>query len=165
MKLKSLSWIIEQIPFLISGIALTVIIVITCANGLCRYLLGFTIPGTDEIVILGFGWTVFPGAAAGFRLKMHMGIDILVNLFPNKYRVKFEFLLNIFIMIVNTFLTYLGLYLAVNAWQKIMPATRIPYFYLDMAFVIGFGFMTYYSVKSVYESFLGLNLFRKGETA
>ena len=165
MKTKPFSLIINQIPELIAGIALTIAVAITCTNGLCRYILGFTIPGSDEIVILGFGWAVFLGAAAAYRRKMHMGIDVLVNILPKKNRIKLEFCINVFIVVINAYITYLGFYLAINAWQKIMPATRIPYFFLDMAFVIGFAFMTLYSIHSAYKNFIDLKMQRKGDTA
>jgi TRAP-type C4-dicarboxylate transport system permease small subunit len=156
MKIKTLSWIFHHIPELIGGIALTCAITITVVNAFCRYAFGFTYAGSDELVIMGFGWTVFPGAAAAFRRKMHMGIDVLINIFPETIRRITEFCLSVFIVIINAYLTFLGFYLATHAWQKIMPATRIPYFYLDMAFVVGFAFMTWYSILNVYESIIFL---------
>jgi TRAP-type C4-dicarboxylate transport system permease small subunit len=152
MKTKPIFWIFHHIPELIGGIALICSITITVVNATCRYALGFTFAGSDELVIIGFGWAVFPGAAAAFRRKMHMGIDVLINMFPEKIRRITEFCLSVFIAIINAYLTFLGFYLATHAWQKIMPATRIPYFYLDMAFVVGFAFMTWYSLCNVYEN-------------
>jgi TRAP-type C4-dicarboxylate transport system permease small subunit len=80
-----------------------------------------------------------------------MGIDALVNLFPANFRRILDFCIKITILTLNAYLTYLGFYLATHAWDKIMSATQIPYFYLDMAFVTGFAFMTWYSLCFVYE--------------
>jgi TRAP-type C4-dicarboxylate transport system permease small subunit len=151
VKKNPFSWILHHLPELIAGLALTSAITITVVNATCRYALGFTYAGSDELVVLGFGWTIFPGCAAAFRLKMHMGIDALVNFFPANFRRILDFCIKIVILILNAYLTYLGFYLATHAWDKIMSATQIPYFYLDMALVAGFAFMTWYSLCFVYE--------------
>ena len=146
--------IIHHLPELIAGVALIWAITITVVNGLTRYILGFTFAGSDELVVLGFGWTVFPGCAAVFRLKMHMGIDALVKIFPTKTRQILDFCLEILILFINAFMIYLGFFLAYNAWGKILPATGISYFYLDMALVVGFAFMTWYSIGFIRDDII-----------
>lgn len=139
-------WIIVRFPELIAGVALIFAISLTTVNALTRYLLHFTINGSDEYCIIAFAWMVFPGCAAAYRRKMHYGIDMLVNLLPARARVIVNLIAQAVVFVLVAVLTYLSWVLCANVGAKIMTATRISYVVFDSAMVVGFGLMTVYSL-------------------
>lgn len=150
-KKHALLWVLHNIPELIAATGLIVAITVTIINVFTRYVLDFTYAGCDEIVILGFAWTIFPGCAAAYKRNMHFGIDAIIGLFSQRVQRFMSIGLRVFLLIFTAYMTYLSYILATKAWVKILTATRIPYFYLDLALVVGFAFMTGYSILFIIE--------------
>ena len=59
------------------------------------------IKSAEEIATICFIWSVFVGGASCYRKKMHMGIDILTQTLPKKFKNYVELLINIIVMLMN----------------------------------------------------------------
>lgn len=145
-KQSALSWISHNIPELIAAAGLVTAITTTSVCVFTRYILNFTYAGFDEVISLGFVWTVFPGCAAAYKRKMHFGIDSVVVLLPEGIRRIIELGIKVFLLLLTGYLTYLSYILAANAWEKSLVVIGVPYFYVDLSMIVGFGFATWYSL-------------------
>lgn len=78
-----LRWLADNWVLLVAGLALAGACTTTFVNVIVRYFFTkFVLVGAEELTTLFVSWTIFVGAAAGYKAKMMFGIDVLVNLFP-----------------------------------------------------------------------------------
>lgn len=160
---KALKWIVLNPMEIIAAIALTASILISVTNGLTRYLIKYTWnPGTDVNTIC-FAYVVFCGSAAAYRRKMHYGIDVFVNLLPEKVRKFVEVLTHLVTLTALAVATCLAVSLTLNVGGKIMPNTKISYFWYDLSAVIGFAFMSVYELQNTVNVLKALGKTKKGE--
>ncbi|SHK30231.1 Tripartite ATP-independent transporter, DctQ component [Anaerobranca californiensis DSM 14826] len=92
-------------------------------------------------------WSVFIGAAACYKRKMHIGIDMLINLLPIKIREIVNLLLNLFMVILNGFIFYLSYIYVQASYVKPTPVLGISSAYVSSSLLVGFGLMTFYALK------------------
>ena len=162
---KALKWIALNPMEIIAAAALTASILISVVNGLTRYLIKYTWnPGTDVNTIC-FAYVVFCGSAAAYRRKMHYGIDVFVNMLPRKVRKVVEVLTHLVTLTALGVATCLAVSLTLNVGGKIMPNTKISYFWYDLSAVIGFAFMTIYEAEQTLELLKALAKKEKGGKA
>ena len=68
---------ILNLDYIIAGIALSVLIIVTFGGVIMRYFLGNPIIWGEEVQLFCFVWTVFFGAGAAFRTGSHVAIDVI----------------------------------------------------------------------------------------
>ncbi len=69
-------------------------VVVTLAQVVFRYVIEAPLPWSEELARYCFVWIVFLGGAIGLSRGIHLGVDIFVNLLPEKHRVGLEALSN-----------------------------------------------------------------------
>ena len=162
---KALKWIALNPMEIIAAAALAASILISVTNGLTRYLIKYTWnPGTDVNTIC-FAYVVFCGGAAAYRRKMHYGIDVFVNMLPEKIRKVVQVLTHLVTLTALGVATCLAVSLTMHVGGKIMPNTKISYFWYDLSAVIGFAFMTIYELQHTLEVLKALVKKEKGAKA
>ncbi len=139
----------NNLPEIISGIALVIVLFSVITNVLLRYFFSISIAWAGELSTISFAWLIFVGASACYKRKAHIGIDVLVNMLSEKNKRKIEFIVGIFLVLINTYVFYLSIILAVGAWTKPTPILEIPYTFVNLSLVIGFGLMTIYSIQDL----------------
>jgi len=89
------------------GIFCTISIILTLSAGvISRYVFNRPFFWTDEVARILLIWSIFIGAAMGFRKgapTAHIGMDYFVSLFPEKIKriaVRFERIFNMFFCIL-----------------------------------------------------------------
>jgi TRAP-type C4-dicarboxylate transport system permease small subunit len=65
-------------------------IVVTLAQVIFRYVIEAPLPWSEELARYCFVWIVFLGGAIGLSRGIHLGVDLLVNQFPQRLRVGLE---------------------------------------------------------------------------
>ena len=168
MKKKSLFMrALTNLDAVICGVTLTICVILVNANVVFRYFLNNPIKWTDEVVTSLFIWTVFMGSAYAHRKHAHLGVDIVVNLVPEKYRKGIEFVMDILEILILVLLTYISAqYVCALIWKrgivfKIVDGAlkyvgqvkytytdtlRIPKWYTGIAVPLGFGLSLIYSI-------------------
>src|SRR3712207_4835011 len=68
------------------GGLIAVIVVITVAAVWWRYALNSPIAWTEQVSNMLFVWIVFLGAAVLYRQKLHIGVDMFVNMLPARFK-------------------------------------------------------------------------------
>ncbi|WP_341426948.1 TRAP transporter small permease [Anaerobranca californiensis] len=116
-------------------------------NVILRYIFNVGIYWSEEVATSSFVWSVFIGAAACYKRKMHIGIDMLINLLPIKIREIVNLLLNLFMVILNGFIFYLSYIYVQASYVKPTPVLGISSAYVSSSLLVGFGLMTFYALK------------------
>lgn len=148
---KALKWIAHNPMELIAAVALTASVFISVINGLTRYLIKYTWnPGTD-VNTLCFAYVVFCGSAAAYRRKMHYGIDVFVNILPEKLRKTIEIIAHLVTLAALVAATGMAVNLMLHVGGKIMPNTKISYVWYDLSAVLGFAFMAFYQAEQTLD--------------
>ncbi len=130
---------------IVSSAGMCLIIVVVSLNVFLRYFANKSIAWAEEISVIGFSCVIFIGSAAVFKRHMHVGIDFLVSLLPAGVRSVLSFIVGVFVLIFNAFITYLGWIYAVESWDKPTSILHIPYFFVVIPICIGFASMTVYA--------------------
>ncbi|MDE0305895.1 MAG: TRAP transporter small permease [Albidovulum sp.] len=88
--------------FLIS----VLMVVVTLAQVVFRYVIAAPLPWSEELARYCFVWIVFLGGAIGLSRGIHLGVDLFVNLLPDRFRPGLEALSNAFIAVFAATVVY-----------------------------------------------------------
>ena len=78
---------------------------------------------------------------------MHIGIDLITKLFPERAREMVSIIINFLMAVINGYICYLSVLLIQANKLKRTPVLDIPSIYVNLAITIGFGLMTIHSVQ------------------
>lgn len=145
--------ILTNLDAIITGVTLTICVIMVNVNVIFRYVLGNPIKWTDEVVTSLFVWTVFMGSAYAHRKHAHLGVDIVVNLIHGKAREIIEFVMSILQILVLVLLTYISAQYVYNLIYSrgvlkmtLTDTLRIPKWYTGIAVPLGFGLSLIYQI-------------------
>lgn len=148
MKQKStLRWILENLPVILAGVALFTIVIMETAQCIYRYTLSHTFNFVDDVAVVCFSWTIFAGAAAAYKAKLHYGLDVLINAIPVKHKAKYMVVLDTLVMLAFAYFFYYSVVLFANVGPKILMTTGISYRWVDGGLVYGMLMMLIYSIE------------------
>lgn len=125
-------------------IILTTVLVII--NVFMRYFLKAGIYWSEEVATASFVWAVFIGAVAGYKRGKHIGVDILVNLLPPKAQKIVVILVDIILVILNGYMTYLAVVFISLSYIKPTPVLGVSSAYISSALLVSFALVTLYSL-------------------
>ena len=143
--------VLENLPTILAGVALSTIVIMETAQCIYRYTLSHTFNFVDDVAVVCFSWTIFAGAAAAYKAKMHYGLDVLVNAIPLKHKPKYMVFLDTLIMLAFAYFLYYSIVLFANVGPKILMTTGISYRWVDGGLVYGFLMMFIYSIEFLIE--------------
>ena len=146
--LKHLEEIIG-IGFLIVFVGLTVL------NVILRYFFKFILSWAEEAILISFVWCVYLGIISAFRTDRHVSIDVLVKLFPQKAQKIVGYGVDILVLVLSVYMTYLGIVLCLNVGAKSTFVLRLNYVYINVVVVISFGLMSVFSIIKLVRRFTG----------
>ncbi len=138
---------LRNLEELLSGTALAIVIGVIIVNVLIRFCFGDSLAWAEEIAAMGFAWTVFVGAAACYKRKLHLGIDLLTRLLPERWNRRLSLLTGVLLLLTHAYLTYLSTVFSCSAWNKPTAVLRIPYTFVDLSAAVGFALMTLHSLR------------------
>lgn len=156
--------ILTNLDAIITGVTLSLCTILVNVNVFMRYLLKKPLTWTEEAVTALFVWTVFIGAAYAYRKHAHLGIDMLVNMFPVKARKVIKLvmaLIELFIIVLITIISSQYAYHLLFNRQGVLDPIRtelmrVPKFYAGVAVPIGFILTTCYSIYFLLTDHFGL---------
>ena len=150
----SLKTILTNLDAIITGVTLTICVVLVNANVIMRYFFNNPIHWAEEVVTSLFVWTVFIGSAYAYRKHSHLGVDILVNILPDKVRKVVKSVMSVVELLVLIMLTRISaeyvyhlIYSRTGKLKIVMTdLLRIPKWWTGIAVPIGFGLSVIYSI-------------------
>jgi len=146
-----LLWLFNNISYIIAGAAGIIALLLTTVNVIARYVFSNSLAGVEEVVTICFCYMVFVGAAGAYKARMHYGVDLLVNLLPEKGKKILLFFSQVLIIAGLICLTWLSWKYAVTSIKRTTSYLRISYFWIDLSLVIGFGLMAIYSILDLFK--------------
>lgn len=144
---------------IITCVTLTLCTIVVNANVLMRYFLKRPLYWSEEVATGLFVWTVFIGSAYAYRKHAHLGVDILINILPEKIRKVVKVIMDLLELVTLIMLTRTSVQYVMNTMDKLTNTLRVPSWYISGAVPIGFGlsliFCIYFLVKDIIKVFKG----------
>lgn len=150
----TLKGILTNLDAIITGVTLSICVVLVNANVIMRYFLNSPIHWAEEVVTSLFVWTVFIGSAYAYRKHSHLGVDIVINMLPEKVKGIVKAIMSVVELLVLIMLTIISsqyvYHLIFSRSGKLKIALtdllRVPKWWTGIAVPIGFGLSVIYSV-------------------
>lgn len=149
--------ILNNLEEIIAGIFICITVFSVIINVMLRTFGGSPISSAEEIATTSFIWSIYIGGAACFKKKMHIGVDMLVQLFPKKLQKIFMILVNIFITILTGVLFYLSIIFTKYSISKPTSVLGISSAYVNSALIVGFGLILIHSVGFTLNAVKNIN--------
>ncbi len=111
-------------------VLMSLMVVIVFANVIARYYLSASLAWSEEVARFMLIWLVFIGAVLAYVNDEHLGLDIVVQLFPTRIRYAFAVVGDMLIMVAIYLLIHGGAVLMRDSWEWGSPATDTPYGYV-----------------------------------
>lgn len=127
--------IVEEV---IACAALLVVVLAVCWGVLTRYVTAQPAAWSGEVAGMGFAWLVFLGAAAGFKRRLHVSIDILTRLLPEPIERFLATLVQLGILLFAAYVTWLGVGFTIGNLDNPSPVLRLPQSIIYLAVTVGF---------------------------
>ena len=142
----TLKGIILNMDAIITCVTLSLCTILVNANIFTRYLFNTPIYWAEEVATSLFIWTVFIGSAYAYRIKAHLGVDILVKMLPEKAKKVTKVIVDIIEIAVLAMLTYVAAQYVINSWHRVTDVLMMPRWYFSIAVPIGFGWSLLYAI-------------------
>ncbi len=139
--------ILDKIIANIAGVALLAMTFIVAINSISRYCFNKPLTHVEEVATSLFVWLIFIGASVCYKEKMHIGVEVFVEMLPERFQKVIEIIVDFILIAANILLIVLGSKLTYLAWSKLTPVLRIPYSFIDAAAVFGFFMCLIYSIE------------------
>lgn len=136
----------------IGSIFMSITTIIVTMNVFTRYCLKFTYYWAEEVAVACFVWTIFLGTAASYKENSLMGVEVVLDLLPERPRDIIELFRSVLLLIINMIMFYFS-YTYIISSTKITAALGISYAYINAAIVVAFGLMTLYSLRFFIDNF------------
>lgn len=143
--------VIKAIDKVIKYILVVLMIVLSCLGvfQVVGRLIGVVPSWTEEAIRFLFIWASCIGAAIGIKEHIHIGIDVVVNLCPFKVRKAFAVLVQILLLVFDSFIIKYGLDMVAKTMAQPSPALRLPMAYVYLAVPVMGVLGVYYSVLEI----------------
>lgn len=103
---SSLTTILGNLDIVVAGAALIVLIVLTFAGVVMRYIVGQPFTWLEEVQLFCMVWIVFAAGGAAFRTKSHVAIEIVVEMFPESVQKIISYVIDVVVFLVIAYLLY-----------------------------------------------------------
>lgn len=140
-------FLLGNLEVILSAAFLTVTVLVVIINVILRFVFDSGFYWVEEVATVSFIWSVFVGAAAAYRHKMHIGIDLITSLFPERIRELISIIINFLMVIINGYIVYLSVLFIQANRLKLTPVLDVPAAYVNAAITVGFGLMTIHAVQ------------------
>ena len=137
--------VLENLDYVIAGIALAVLVLVTFVGVFTRYFLGMPFAWEEEFQLACFVWITFLGVGAAFRSGSHVAIELLVERMPEKAARYVELGGYAVSMLIFAFFLYYGvqIVLSMAAMGRTTNILGIPYAAIYVVVPIGCLLMMY----------------------
>jgi TRAP-type C4-dicarboxylate transport system permease small subunit len=134
---------------------LVVFVTLTLINVVLRYGFNFILSWAEEVIVMAFSWSVFLGIITAFRLDRHVAIDVIVPRLPKEVQRILYTAIDVLVLALNLYLTYLGVLLCMNVGVKTTYVLKLSFVYFDAALVVSFGLMAVFGIIRLVLRFMG----------
>lgn len=155
--------ILKNLDEIIAGVALALIVICVTVNVICRYIFGFIFNSAEELAVIAFIWCTYLGTAVAYRRDSHVGINVIVNLFPERIRKVLDLFVHILVFVLNCVIFYLSIFLAKSSITKSTPILGMSYTFVNLSLTLGFFLMMIYGVLKIIRTIQELKEMKGGK--
>lgn len=140
--------ILFNIPELISGTLICIVVFINAVNVILRYVFSSPIKGVEEISLIAYVWFVMLGAASIIKRDENIKVDFLYEIWPPKVIKGFK----ISIVIIKFVIYILLMWLAYRVGQVSLnktPVYHVPNKYIYYSVIVSGVFILWYLVLRI----------------
>lgn len=158
-----MKYVFKNFEEILCSLFVTTMIALVIINVFLRYLFGYSIFWAEEVATICFVWCVFVGASATYKHKMDMGIDVLIAKTPAHVAQVVRFAMGLVLLAINAYIFYMAIVFTKIAWLKPTAVLGISSAVLNLALVVAFGLITFYTIRFLYRDII--NYMAKGDAA
>lgn len=136
-----------------AAISLLVLVLITIAAVVMRYVFNAPLQWTEEMSGLLMIWIVMFGAIAAERENQHLTIPLLPEAMPPRWGAALNMVTAAASISVLVYMAYLAYGLSMRAQYKLTQILQISWFWIDIAVTVGCSVMAVYTLMRVYRHF------------
>ena len=103
---SALKKIAGNLDIIVAGIALIVLIALTFAGVVMRYIIGQPFTWLEEVQLFCMVWIVFAAGGAAFRTGSHVEIEMIVEMFPQSVQKIISYVIDLIVFLVIAYLLY-----------------------------------------------------------
>lgn len=144
-------FILKNLEEIIAAICISFTTLLVVVNVIMRYILNSGIVWTEEVATGSFVWSVFIGAIAVYKNRGHVGVDMVVKLFPKSVQKTIAVATDVLLLVLNGFMGYLAILYVMMSKTKMTPVLGVSSAYISTSIVICFIGMALYSAYFVYQ--------------
>lgn len=141
--MKKIDKVLDHLEEIILVIALSVMTLITFGNVVSRKLLHFSWAFAEELTVILFIFSSLVGAAVAAKRGSLIGLTLLYDLIPKKYRKVFFVVLLISALFFTAIIFYFGIEMVRSEYRSAMttPAMGLPEWVFGLSIPIGSLFL------------------------
>ncbi len=151
MKKITPKFIFENIEEIVASLLFIVTLVLVIINVLTRYVFRTGIPWAEEMATSCFVWTAFIGSAACYKMRAHVGVDILVNKLPLRTQNVVKIIVDIMMAFLCAYLFYLSCIYLKRSYRKPTAILGVSSAWVSSSLAISFVDMAVWSVIFIFR--------------
>ncbi len=136
---------------------LTVMVIVIIYQVFSRQILSSTPSWTEELSRILFIWVGFLGIAYGFKEKLHIGVGLLVGMFPEAIQDLFDYIAKVLIIMLGVVMVYYGWEFTVLMSNSTLPGTKLPSSVLYASIPVSGFFIFIYAIELLFKKRLASN--------
>jgi len=142
---------LRHLPSILAGGALAVLVLITIAAVVARYVFAAPFFWLEEVSGLLMIWIVMLGAIVAERDGQHLSVPLLTEALPRRLRAGLETVVSLASIGLLGYTAYVGWTLSETALRqgKITSILQFSWFWIDVAVPLGVLGVLYYMVKGM----------------
>ncbi|MDD3057191.1 MAG: TRAP transporter small permease [Sphaerochaeta sp.] len=143
---QALKKVLSNFELILASTCIIVTTSLVMLNVILRYFFRTGLYWSEEVATACFVWSVFIGAAAGYKHKAHVGVDMLVNLCPPTLKKIVTIVVDLILLLINGYITYIAVIYLSLSYKKPTPVLGISTAYISSSILVSFALMTIYAV-------------------
>ena len=141
-------FLLKNIEEILASIAISITVLVVIVNVVLRYGFGFVVPWSEELSVICFIWAVYLGISSCYKHKLHMGVDVVVSMLPEKAKIPFRLCVSVFLLALNILMAVLS-YQYLMLSNKVTPVMGVSYFVINGVLLLCFSLMAIHTVRFI----------------
>ena len=135
--LKKLDQAFSKVEGFLSVVLFLAMVAIVCWSVICRYALKIPFLQSEELARYLMIYIVYIGTSIGVKSKSHIGVEVFVDMLPEKIYKKVRIFTEILCMLMFVLLFVLSLQMFNHLIMTTQIPTAVVFFCLPMGFFMG----------------------------
>ena len=141
-------FLLKNIEEILASIAISITVLVVIVNVVLRYGFGFVVPWSEELSVICFIWAVYLGISSCYKHKLHMGVDVVVAMLPEKVKIPFRLCVSVFLLALNILMAVLS-YQYLMLSNKVTPVMGVSYIVINGVLLLCFSLMAIHTVRFI----------------